>query len=204
MFLSKFEESAWIKPVIINTAIVLLTSMALTACGGGASSTSQPPSPPLTYSNSGSVSRLQADDFLYSADGYLAISADFLTDAGYSIAVMPEPARPFQTCAGGHGTAGNTDVSNTSTARVTDTVDIAVTARGAQGPGLVLGDPVNELGFDLPFAAGTTRSCVVLDNGDRKCWRENYYDPLSGEDISFRDGERNLDDDRTAVNGGSE
>ena len=125
----------------IPTAIVLLFSLAISACGGGGGGGST--TTPTTYTVGGTLSGLEfgatvgvemnggtttlTENGSFSVYGYLG------NDAYYTVSVSVQPTSPYQTCTvsgQSEGTISGADITNISVDCVTDSFIVSGTVSG--------------------------------------------------------------------------
>lgn len=147
----------------VSAFLLVVSSLAITACGGGKGSSPPPPPPPppANHSVGGTVSGLagaglvlqlnSAGDLPVSADGSFTFVSPLPAGTNYSVTVRIQPSGPAQNCTvtNGSGIGIAANVSNVQISCTTNTFALGGSVTGLSGTGLVL----TNAGVDLPITA---------------------------------------------------
>jgi hypothetical protein len=149
-------------------AVLVLTAISFTACGGGTGVTSHPTPAPPTYTIGGTISGLSGTGLVLGNNGAtLAVSGNgsftFATavssGTAYTVSVVTQPANPSQTClvadGAGTATANVTSVQVTCTTTTAPSYSISAAVTGLSGGTLVLQD---DAGKQLSFSSNATQT----------------------------------------------
>ena len=149
-------------------AVLVLTALSFTACGGGTGvNGNTTPPPPATYTIGGTVSGLSGTGLVLANNGAtLAVSANgnftfakaITSGSAYAVSIVTQPSNPAQMCtvANGSGTAtaNITSVQVTCTTSTAPSYTISATVSGLSTGPLVLQD---DAGKQLTFTSNSTQ-----------------------------------------------
>ncbi len=147
-------------------AVLVLTALSFTSCGGGTGTKGNTTPPPATYTIGGTVSGLSGTGLMLASNGAtLAVSANgtfafpnaIASGSAYAVTVATQPSNPAQTCtvANGSGTATANVTSVQVTCTTTSSYSISATVSGLSTGSLVLQDDADK---QLTFTSNSTQT----------------------------------------------
>ena len=146
-------------------AVLVLTALSFTSCGGGTGTKGNTTPPRATYTIGGTVSGLSGTGLMLASNGAtLAVSANgnfafpnaIASGSAYAVTVATQPSNPAQNCtvANGSGTA-TANVTSVQVTCTTSSYSISATVSGLSTGSLVLQD---DAGKQLTFTSNGTQT----------------------------------------------